>query len=140
MELEDLKRRIDKIEETYEFTLAYAAQGLSGDEASKSGEELRRLLSACDDAMSGLADAFRRVVESERLEPRESFHAFIDVLEQDLGKARAAVKLTEVQPSISSQLVDNLNASIHLRTLLTDIFLVDEIVKKRLAAGGSGAS
>jgi hypothetical protein len=43
------------------------------------------------------------------------------------------LKLTLAQPSISSQLVDNLNASIHLRTLLTDIFLVDEIVKKRLA-------
>ena len=35
--------------------------------------------------------------------------------------------------SISSQLVDNLNASIHLRTLLTDIFLIDETLK-----GGEG--
>jgi hypothetical protein len=26
-------------------------------------------------------------------------------------------------------LIDNLNASIHLRALLTDLFLVDEIVK-----------
>ncbi len=33
------------------------------------------------------------------------------------------------QPSISSQLIDNLNASIHLRALLTDLFLVDEILK-----------
>jgi hypothetical protein len=27
-------------------------------------------------------------------------------------------------------LIDNLNASIHLRALLTDLFLVDEILKK----------
>jgi len=27
---------------------------------------------------------------------------------------------------MSSQLVDNLNANIHLRALLTDLFLVDE--------------
>ena len=33
------------------------------------------------------------------------------------------------QPSISSQLIDNLNASIHLRALLTDLFVVDEILK-----------
>jgi hypothetical protein len=33
------------------------------------------------------------------------------------------------QPGISSQLVDNLNASIHLRALLTDLFLIDEIVR-----------
>jgi len=31
------------------------------------------------------------------------------------------LRLVLAQKSISSQLVDNLNASIHLRTLLTDI-------------------
>ena len=36
-----------------------------------------------------------------------------------------------VQPAISSQLVDNLNASIHLRALLTYLFLVDEPLKTR---------
>jgi hypothetical protein len=132
MSLEDLKKRIDTIELSYEFMLAYAAQGLDGDEGAKSGGELRRLLAKCDEAMTGLADFFRGVVESERLDPRESFENFIDVLEQDVLKASAGLRLTLAQPSISSQLVDNLNASIHLRTLLTDIFLVDEIVKKRL--------
>jgi len=132
MSLEDLKTRIDTIEESYEFMLAYAAQGLEGDAGSKSGGELRRLLSRCDEAMTGLADFFRTVVESEKLEPKESFEKFIDVLEQDVAKASAGLRLTLAQPSISSQLVDNLNASIHLRTLLTDIFLVDEIVKKRI--------
>ena len=33
------------------------------------------------------------------------------------------------QKGISSQLVDNLNASIHVRALLTDVFLIDELVK-----------
>jgi hypothetical protein len=133
MSLEELKRRIDTIEESYEFMLAYAAQGLDGDESSKSGGELRRLLSRCDEAMTGLADFFRAVVEREKLDPKESFERFIDVLDEDVAKASAGLRLTLAQPSISSQLVDNLNASIHLRTLLTDIFLVDEIVKKRLA-------
>ena len=132
MSLEELKKRIDVIEESYEFMLAYAAQGLDGDESSKSGGELRRVLSKCDDAMTGLADFFRAVVESEKLDPKDRFDAFIDVLERDVARASAGLRLTAAQPSISSQLVDNLNASIHLRTLLTDIFLVDEIVKKRL--------
>jgi hypothetical protein len=132
LSLEELKKRIDAIEESYEFMLAYAAQGLDGDEGSKTGGDLRRLLARCDQAMTGLADFFRMVVDSEKIDPKESFDAFIDVLEQDIAKASAGVRLTLAQPSISSQLVDNLNASIHLRTLLTDIFLVDEIVKKRL--------
>ncbi len=132
MSLEELKKRIDCIEESYEFMLAYAAQGLDGDEGSKTGGELRRLLSRCDEAMTGLADFFREVVSSENLDPRETFETFIDVLDADIAKASAGLRLTMAQPSVSSQLVDNLNASIHLRTLLTDIFLVDEIVKKRL--------
>lgn len=130
--LEKLKERIDKIEEAYEFTLAYAAQGLEGDEASKAGGQLRDLLGKGHEAMTGLAELFRDVVAEEKLEPKESFENFIAVLEQDTARARAAVKLTLDQPSISSQLVDNLNASLHVRTLLTDIFLVDEIIKKRL--------
>ncbi len=40
-----------------------------------------------------------------------------------------AVELVLAQPAISSQLIDNLNASIHLRALLTDLFLIDEILK-----------
>jgi hypothetical protein len=138
MSLEELKKRIDAIEESYEFMLAYAAQGLDGDEGSKSGSELRRLLARCDAAMDGLADFFRQVVESEQLDPKASFSEFIDVLEGDVAKARAGLRLTMAQPSVSSQLVDNLNASIHLRTLLTDIFLVDEIVKKRLVDRDQG--
>jgi hypothetical protein len=44
-------------------------------------------------------------------------------------------------PSISSQLIDNLNASIHLRALLTDLFLLDEILRKHVKpAGFSGSS
>jgi hypothetical protein len=31
--------------------------------------------------------------------------------------------------SIGSQMIDNLNASIHLRALLTDLFLLDEALK-----------
>ena len=40
-----------------------------------------------------------------------------------------AIALVIAQPSISSQVIDNLNASIHLRALLTDLFLVDEVLK-----------
>jgi hypothetical protein len=56
------------------------------------------------------------------------------VLNRDARDSLAAVELVLVQPSISSQLVDNLNASIHLRALLTDLFLIDELLKTRRQA------
>jgi hypothetical protein len=42
------------------------------------------------------------------------------------------MELVLAQPAISSQLIDNLNASIHLRALLTDLFLVGEILSAHL--------
>ena len=52
--------------------------------------------------------------------------AFNQVVLDDLPKARAAIELILRAPKISSELVDNLNASIHLRTVLTDLFILSE--------------
>ena len=48
------------------------------------------------------------------------------MLDRDAGDSLAAIELVLAQPALSSQLIDNLNASIHLRALLTDLFLIDE--------------
>jgi hypothetical protein len=69
-------------------------------------------------------------VQRLNLEPAGDYQAFIAVLDRD---AQAALRLVLAQRSLSSQLVDNLNASIHLRTLLTDLFLIDEILKTQTA-------
>jgi hypothetical protein len=132
--MQELRDRCDRIEESYEFMLAYAAQGLPGDQGSQSGGQLRTLLARCDDALSGLAQVFTRIVEQERLQPAGQYHAFIAVLDRDARDAQAAIQLVLAQPSISSQLIDNLNASIHVRALLTDLFLIDEIVRPQKAA------
>ena len=50
---------------------------------------------------------------------------FLKVLERDANDSLAAMELVLGQPAISSQLIDNLNASMHLRALLTDLFLID---------------
>jgi hypothetical protein len=39
------------------------------------------------------------------------------------------VRLVLAKSAISSQLIDNVNASIHLRALLTDLFIIDESLK-----------
>jgi hypothetical protein len=126
---EQLKDRCAKIEECYEFMLAYAAQGLQIEPGGGSGSQLRTLLTQCDEALNDLGDVFTEIVRSEQLRPAEKYDAFISVLNRDARDARAAVGLVLAQPSISSQLIDNLNASIHLRALLTDLFLLDEIVR-----------
>ena len=121
------------IEECYEFMLAYAAQGLPSDEGGQSGGQIREYLGRAVTAMSGLSESCATAVEQERLEPSEKYRAFFAVLDRDARDSLAAIELVLAQPSLSSQLIDNLNASIHLRALLTDLFLVSEIVKAQRA-------
>lgn len=131
--LADLLERCDTIEECYEFMLAYAAQGLPSDEGSQPGKQIREYLGRAVAAISGLAEGCATAMKQERLEPAERYKAFFAVLDRDARDSLAAIELVLAQPSISSQLVDNLNASIHLRALLTDLFLVSEIAKTQLA-------
>jgi hypothetical protein len=120
------------IEECYEFMLAYAAQGLPSDHGSPRGEEVRGYLHRVRDAIAGLAETCSLAVKQEGFQPEQNYQAFFAVLDRDARDSLAAIELVLAQPAISSQLVDNLNASIHLRALLTDLFLVSEILKPQV--------
>ena len=127
--LADIRDRCNTIEECYEFMLAYAAQGLPSDEGSRSGGQIREYLGRAVKAISGLADSCATAVKQERLDPAEKYSAFFAVLQRDAKDSLAAIELVLAQPVIGSPLIDNLNASIHLRALLTDLFLLTEIAK-----------
>jgi hypothetical protein len=126
---EDVSARCSAIEECYEFMLAYAGQGLSGKENSQSNSQVREFLNRAVEALSGLSEAYSKAVKEENLQPTQRYLAFLAVLENDARDSLATIQLVLAQATISSQLVDNLNASIHLRALLTDLFLIDEILK-----------
>ena len=121
--------RCDAIEECYEFMLAYAGQGLPSDAGSQSGGQLREFLGRAIQALTGIAENCAEEVEEEKLEPAAKYQDFIAVLDRDARDSLAALELVLAQPVISSQLIDNLNASIHLRALLTDLFLIGEILR-----------
>ena len=124
-----LRERIDCIEETYEFMLAYAAQGLVGDEAGGPGAQLRDFLSRCSDALAGLPPLLRTLVVAHQSEPAAAYQTFIDIVERDARYTHTALQLVLAQRAISSQLIDNLNAWMHLRALLTDLFVLDELLR-----------
>jgi hypothetical protein len=124
-----LAERIEVIEQAYELMLAYAAQGRQDDRDDSSS--IRRFLQRADAALDGLAACLRESVATRA----EVYADFIAVLEQDARATRAALRLVLAQQALSSQLIDNLNASIHIRALLTDIFLIDETLKARESDG-----
>lgn len=123
--------RCDVIEECYEFLLGYAAQGLPTDDGSPAGREVRTHLQNARKALIGLTDSCRQAITDQRLEPGSQCDAFCSMLDRDVRDSLAIIELVLAQPALSSQLIDNLNASSHLRALLTDLFLVGEILRMR---------
>ena len=105
-----LQNHIEAVERGYEFLLAYAAQGRESDQ----GSEVRDMLTSMRDAASGIKELL------------SGDDGFAEIVVDDARKSLAAISLVLAQDKISSELVDNLNASIHLRALLTDLFLLSE--------------
>jgi hypothetical protein len=126
---DDLKARIDAIEGGYEFFLAYAAQGLTTDQGARSSGELRSFLGKMEAALDGLADVFRTVVKEDQGAGEGAWEDLIRVLEADAAATLAVVRLVGSRKGVSSQLIDNLNANIHLRALLTDLFVMDDLIE-----------
>jgi hypothetical protein len=124
--MNELTQRLEAIEAGYEYSLAYAAQGRTDD----SGTPLRQMLEKMHASLEGLAPLVDRAVAVEGARYAGSTRQFLDAVRRDAAVAQGAIGLVLDRPAISSLLVDNLNATIHLRALLTDLFLVDQARKK----------
>ncbi len=89
---EDISARCDAIEKCYEFMLAYAGQGLGGNEGSNSSAQVRDYLERAADAILGLADAYAAVVKRESSNAAGHYSAFLGVLERDARDSLAAIR------------------------------------------------
>jgi hypothetical protein len=125
----DLDQRIETVESGYEFMLAYAAQGRETDKGAAAGRNVREYLEKMSAALDGLGSVVSDCAYSVDPVLRGSASSFLAAIDSDARIAQGAVRLVLSRPDISSQLVDNLNASIHLRALLTDLFIIDEALK-----------
>jgi hypothetical protein len=123
--MNELNQRLEAIEAGYEYSLAYAAQGRTDD----SGTPLRQMLERMHQSLEGLAPLVDATVAIDGARHAPSTRQFLDAVRRDAAVAQGAIGLVLDKPAISSLLVDNLNATIHLRALLTDLFLIDQARK-----------
>jgi|TARA_B100000902_G_scaffold264305_1_gene250441 hypothetical protein len=115
----DIEESIETIEAGYEFLLAYAAQGRpASDESDGPGPHARPTIESMASAMTHIAGVFS-----------ESEDDFEQLIASDCKKAKAALTFMIGQKKIGSEVVDNLNASIHLRAVLTNLFLYSEALR-----------
>lgn len=125
----DFDDQIEAIESGYEFLLAYAAQGRHTDKGSSPDRNVRTYLEKMEAALTDLASTARACAALRDPDLVNVAGAYFDAVETDAARAQALIRLVLAQDDIGSQLIDNLNASIHLRALLTDLFVADEALK-----------
>jgi hypothetical protein len=128
-----LAQRIDDIERGYEYLLAYAAQGRQDDAGTELRETLTRMHAALTDMQGSLRAAF------VGLPAQSGAVHFTDAVERDVQTARGALGLVLSRERIGSLLIDNFNASVHVRALLTDLFLIEQALKAPPGSTISGA-
>jgi hypothetical protein len=126
---EELQRRADAIERGYEMMLGYAAQGLASDQGAANSAQLRDHLQRFDAALTGLSQVYRDAAAARGIGPQDALDGVLASLDADARFTQSALRLVLALPGISSQMIDNLNASIHVRALLTDVFVIDELLR-----------
>lgn len=123
---EKLRASINDIESGYEYLLAYAAQGRDVEYTGGGAVSIRDYLGRLQSGLASVADDFDAIIDEIAKENAALYRDYITVLREDAKKSKMAVDIVLSLPSIGSQVVDNLNATIHIRALLTDIFFIDE--------------
>ena len=126
-EIDSFSQCIDNIENAYEFMLIYAARGLD-EEADNESPSIRDLLKSLSESLENINSVAIKRIETLSTKETKYLINFLEVLYEDANKAKISVDLILSSPLISSQLVDNLNSSIHLRALLTSLFIIDEAI------------
>ena len=114
----DIRKSAEIIESGYEFLLAYAAQGRPMGAETGPGPHARPTIEGMAAAMNHITEAFKK-----------SADPFQQIIAEDCRKAAAVIAFILSQEGIGSEIVDNLNASIHLRTVLTDLFIYSEALE-----------
>jgi hypothetical protein len=69
----EMWERFERIEECYEFMLAYAARGFTGDEGHESGKQLREFLQRAVEALRGLSETCEASIQDQRTDSRHSW-------------------------------------------------------------------
>ncbi len=120
---DDFRTHIEKIEEAYEYMLAYAAQGRTDEGAGPDGAQIRTFLAQFSDAVAAISERLDRIPAADGRAA-----GFVASLEQDSRTVASVLAVMLARDNISSEVVDNANGLISVRSYLTSLFFLDKAV------------
>ena len=118
-----LREEIEKIEEAYEYMLAYAAQGRLDEGAGPDGAHIRDFLEQFRKAASSIEAA-----TGELSAAQPSAGDFFEGFKRETAVMKSVLNILLSRKNISSEAIDNTNGLISARAYLTSLFFIDKVV------------
>jgi hypothetical protein len=119
----EIRQQIEIVEESYEYMLAYAAQGRADEGAGPDGAQIRTFLNQYSSAIESIAGSLDGLADSN---PQAA--AYFDGLKRESAVMDSVVKILLARDNISSEVVDNANGLIAVRAYLTSLFFMDKAI------------
>ena len=115
-----LRKQIEAIEEAYEYMLAYAAQGRAEEGAGPDGAHIRIFLAQFEAAAIAIAAELDDALDGDETA------GFRGALARDSETVLSALRIMQLRDNIPSEVVDNANGLIAIRSYLTSLFFLDK--------------
>jgi hypothetical protein len=119
----DIRTQIEAVEEAYEYMLAYAAQGRAEEGAGPDGAQIRTFLKNFNQAVSAIAGMIDALPGADG-----EAEGFVASLRKDSETMSSVLRIMLARDNISSEVVDNTNGLISVRSYLTSLFFLDKAV------------
>ena len=115
-----LRKQIEAIEEAYEYMLAYAAQGRAEEGAGPDGAHIRTFLAQFEAAAVVIAAELNDALDGDETA------GFCAALARDSETVLSALRIMQLRDNIPSEVIDNANGLIAIRSYLTSLFFLDK--------------
>ena len=119
-----IRQNIEIVEEAYEFMLAYAAQGRAEEGAGPDGAHIRTFLGRFAEAAADMSTQTEALMAGEKSDGG----ALLDSFQRDSDTVLSVLRLLLAGDNISSEMVDNTNGLIVMRSYLTTLFFIDKVI------------
>ena len=115
-----IRESLEIIEESYEFLLTYGAQGRKHETGDKGSSKIRESLRLFENALENIQDIDLSVFANNISDFNKRF---LD----DLKVVRSILKSLLELPVITSDMIDNTNGLIVIRSVMTSLFFIDQV-------------
>ena len=122
-EPKNTREEIERIEEAYEYMLAYAAQGRADEGAGPDGAHIRTFLKQFHVALTQI-----QKINGNTVKEKDDLKEFLSAMDRDAKTVASVIKILLNQKNISSEMIDNANGLIFVRSYLTSLFFLDKAV------------